>query len=130
MSDRNVRRERDRAIARANRLEQELKALKAIIGDIDPTYATAYRDLCDLAHHGTNTTDIHISNHPHSQPPNYNPAAYELKRQERRRQREAAKPLLEAFERLADNRQLTLPGTSTGAHPIHVLYGPMHIATR
>jgi hypothetical protein len=110
MSD--LRQQRDAARTERDQLRREVQDLRAILGDIDPAYASAYRDLCELALHGLSRRDdlggpITL-NSAKSRPPTYHPAAYHHRNEERRIQRTRAARLRTLVEALTDDKQLVL----------------------
>lgn len=110
MSD--IRRQLNTARNRIAEQDRTIKAFTAIYGDIDPGYAQAFADLCDLAIHGLRRPDDLggpiTTGHAESQPPRYHPAAYHHRNEERRIQRDRATRLRSIVEALTDDNQLTL----------------------
>ena len=104
----DLRRERDAARRERDQLRRENADLRAILGDIDPAYATAYRDLCDLALHGLRRPDDLggpiTTGHAASKPPEYHPAAYDRRNQERRLQRARAAEIRRLLDRLTGEK--------------------------
>jgi hypothetical protein len=108
----DLRQQRDAARTERDQLRRHLDDLQAILGDIDPAYASAYRDLCDLAIHGLRRPDdlggpITLNN-AKSRPPAYHPAAYHWRNEERRDQRHRAQRLRAVVEAMVDDNQLTM----------------------
>ena len=101
----DLRQQRDSARTERDQLRQRVTDLEAIVGDIDPAYASAYHDLCDLAIHGLRRPDdlggpINRG-HAESQPPAHHPATYNARNAERRYQRQRAdrlRHLIDAFD--------------------------------
>ena len=105
MSD--LRRQLNSARTERDALRRHVKNLEAIIGEIDPAYAQAYADLCDLALNGHHQESAgSCRQHPESRPPRYHPAAYHYRNEERRDQRHRAQRLNGIVAALTEDRQL------------------------
>ena len=111
MSD--LRRQLNAARNERDQLRRHVKNLEAILGDIDPAYAQAYADLCDLALHGIRRPDDlgTARQHPESRPPRYHPAAYHYRNEERRDQRHRAQRLNGIIAALTDDLILEAPAS-------------------
>jgi len=113
----DFRRQRDAARTERDQLRRRVEALEAIVGDIDPAYAQAYADLCDLALHGMRRPDDlggPISmNHAESTPPRYHSGAYHFRSEERRIQRERAVRLRSIVEALTEAHLMPTRRTPT-----------------
>jgi hypothetical protein len=87
-------------------LTRDLDDMRAIHGDIDPAYASAYRDLCDLAINGLRRPDDLggpiKAQHAQSRPPAHHPQAYHIRNEERRYQRQRADRLRHLIDALTE----------------------------
>jgi FtsZ-binding cell division protein ZapB len=118
----DLRQQRDSARTERDQLRRENADLRAILGEIDPAYASAYRDLCDLAIHGLRRPDDLggpiKAQHAQSKPPAHHAKAYHLRNEERRWQRLRADRIRHAVDRIDDPTPLphasaTTPGAVT-----------------
>lgn len=102
----DLRQQRDSARTERDQLRQRVNDLEAVVGDIDPAYASAYRDLCDLAIHGLRRPDDLggpiKAQHAQSKPPAHHPQAYHVRNEERRYQRQRADRLRHLIDALTE----------------------------
>jgi hypothetical protein len=113
----DLRRQLATAKNERDQLRAENQALRHIIGDIPPEYATALAALCDLAYHGCRRPDdlggTITASHASSRPPNHNPIAYHHRNEERRHLRARSVRVWTTVERLVDGP--TVVGHHTSA---------------
>jgi hypothetical protein len=117
----DLRQQRDSARTERDQLRRENAALRAITGDLDPAFAEAYSDLCDIALHGLHRPDDLggpvTTGHAESRPPQYDTRAYNLRSELRRDQRKAAAKIRRLIERI-DDPKIHPPVGSTTTTPL------------